>query len=385
MMERHKHRAKSHVDSRPRLWCARMTPDTTGACSPSAFTVWEVAVVVIIIFCSLSLVLPHLGGARQTARRMQCTNQLKQIGLGILNYEQCNRVFPPGTICAGDPVQPSNQYDVWAEAGKKEPGYHGTSFLLRISPFIELDALFEAWDFSHGVAANAVPHGELEKLAPSRLNRSGANVEVRGFYCPTRRRGLRKEDSVMMLEPWWDGGGTDYGGCAGRHAAFTNETGYNLCDATMHYEPDSQPRDKDGKLVADAPQTRWGIFGRVNVSTKSDDISDGTGLTIMIGELQRITTITPGSKDGWAVGGPATLFTTGAVVAFDEQSTRTVIPPASGSPLNNKFWGSPGSEHSNMANFGMADGSVRAISTTVDPSVFALLGSMADASPVEFH
>jgi prepilin-type processing-associated H-X9-DG protein len=78
------------------------------------------------------------------------------------------------------------------------------------------------------------------------------------------------------------------------------------------------------------------------------------------------------------------LFTTGALVAFDEKDTRNVIPPDSGAPLNNKFWGSPGSDHSGVVNFGMADGSVRAITVTIDPSVFALLGSMADTSPLEF-
>jgi prepilin-type processing-associated H-X9-DG protein len=369
MMEENKHNPRSDADRCPRSWRISMTPDTNGACSPSAFTVWEVAVVVIVILCSLSLVLPQIGGAREAARRMQCTNQLKQIGLAILNYEQANRVFPPGTICAGDPVQPAGQYDVWDEAAKTEPGFHGTSLLLRVLPYIEMASVYKTWDFTHGVGCNA------------ENGKKPAVTEIRVFYCPARRSALRPGlDNLMMLDPSWPGGGTDYGGCVGRHAAFTNETGYNLCDATMRYEPAFQPKDKDGKLVADAPETRWGVFGRVNLSTKSGDITDGMSLTIMTGELQRITTLTPGSKDGWAIGGPATLFTTGALAADDGRGSVKIVPTPSGTPLNNNFWGSPGSEHSNTANFGMADGSVRAISTTVDPSVFALLGSMADAS-----
>ena len=47
------------------------------------------------------------------------------------------------------------------------------------------------------------------------------------------------------------------------------------------------------------------------MSTKFGEIHDGLSNTIMTGELQRITATTPASKDGWAIGGPATLFTTG--------------------------------------------------------------------------
>ena len=139
--------------------------------------------------------------------------------------------------------------------------------------------------------------------------------------------GLRPEDHAMMLAPWWPGGGTDYGGCAGRHAAFTKETGYNLCDATMYYEPNFIPAPFKDK-TDDTEAKRWGIFGRVNVSTKFDEIIDGTTNTIMTGELQRITTISPGSKDGWAIGGPATLFTTGGMISSEARNAERCPPNA---------------------------------------------------------
>ncbi len=80
----------------------------------------------------------------------------------------------------------------------------------------------------------------------------------------------------------------------------------------MYYEPGFFPKPFTGKND-DPPAKRWGIFGRVNVSTQFKEITDGLSNTLMIGELQRITDLTPTSKDGWAIGGPATLFTTGAM------------------------------------------------------------------------
>jgi hypothetical protein len=68
---------------------------------------------------------------------MQCTNNLKQIGLALYNYTQANKAFPPGTVCTSSPIQPSNQYDVLAEATQTGSGPQGTGFLLRILPFIE--------------------------------------------------------------------------------------------------------------------------------------------------------------------------------------------------------------------------------------------------------
>lgn len=339
--------------------------------SRSALTLIEVLVIIGIIAVLIMMLLPVTVAHREAARRMQCTDRLKHIGLAVLNHEQANKAFPPGTICATKPIEPHNQYDVWGEAAKTEPGFHGTGFLLRIIPYLEMVSVHRQWDFTHAVDYNAKNGGKE------------AMWELRQFYyCPTRRAGFRQGiDNEMMLSPSWTGGGTDYGGCAGRHAAFTNETGHNLCDASTYYEPNYCPARKGFTLQSQADDTesmRWGVFGRVNVSTTFRDMRDGSTNTIIIGELQRITATPtrPGSKDGWAIGGPATLFTTGALVSSD--GTTFVDSPASGKLMNNGFWGSPGSEHSGGANYGIGDGSVRFLTDSTDPTVFALLGSMAD-------
>jgi prepilin-type processing-associated H-X9-DG protein len=98
--------------------------------------------------------------------------------------------------------------------------------------------------------------------------------------------------------------------------------------------------------------------------------------------LQRIVTVTTTepfnasrgphlSKDSWAVGGPASTFSTGI--------PNPALP--FGAPLmNNGMFGAPGSNHPGGATFGLADGSVTFFVTAMDSDVFHLLGSMADGT-----
>ncbi|MBU4270722.1 MAG: DUF1559 domain-containing protein [Planctomycetes bacterium] len=341
-----------------------------GPASRGGFTWKGLLVVMVVIGVLLALLVQGVLIARESARRICCRNNLKLIGLGLHSYTRANKVFPPGTICATEPIAPGNQYDVWSEAAQTGPGFHGTSFLLCIIPYIEGNGMF--WNRTEGISSR-----KREKRH-TYGNFDIASCDVRGFYCPSRREFLRPEDKPMMLSPAWTGGGTDYGGCAGRHAAFTLNTGYNICDASTFYEPNYYPAPFTAE--DDTEEKRWGIFGRVNVSATFDEISDGASNTIMTGELQRITDVTPGSKDGWAIGGPATLFTTGAMFRYDGKRLECVSSPAEGKLLNNRFFGSPGSAHSGGANFGLADGSVRFLTDTIDPRIFALLGSMADGA-----
>ena len=202
-------------------------------------------------------------------------------------------------------------------------------------------------------------------------------------------------DGLLYASATWTGGGTDYGGCFGRHAG---------CDV-QHYFPDCPTCDTwvlnagfvphplttaaDGATVTPGgrppPPTRWGIFGQPNVATKFTDITDGLSCTIMIGELQKLSkrpaNTTDGyamSHDGWVVGDVSTLFSTGIM----EQADGANAVDSGGIMLNNGNVAAPGSEHPDGANFGMADGSLRFIATRSDPNVFALMGSMADGVPL---
>ncbi len=341
----------------------------------TAFTLVELLVVITIIGILIALLLPAVQAAREAARRMSCTNQLKQLGLALHNYGQACKVFPPGCICTSAPA--SGEFYAWDEAKKTATGYHGTSWILRVLPFIEGDTLFKVWDFKYSVMGNSTVGTNSS---------TPATMDVKGLYCPTRRNTLRDEDKSLMIVTTQTGGGTDYGGCLGRQMAYSASASaaYVLWPATKGYAAHPTTYGFTSSNDTNTMMLR-GIFGQVNKSTGFGEVRDGLSNTIMTGELQRLTVATPNSpapvasKDGWAVG-TATLFTTGAM--FDSSSPAANVA-SGGKVMNNYFYGSPGSDHANGANFGLGDGSVRFLSESANWEVFMLLGSMADKTAAQ--
>ena len=262
-------------------------------------------------------------------------------------------------------------------------------------PYMEEESL--NWNFKKSVYNATANNGNTSAASPP----GPADRDIKGLYCPTRRSAFRPtidDRTGIMPATTWAGGGTDYGGCAGRHCVFDLTTaGYPSLGGTVTFTNNYYPPPfTSGSSALARPDLsdkdeskRWGILGRINQSTSPAEIRDGLSCTIMTGELQRIIKSAAAgpfsgvvgpkiSHDGWAVGGCATLFSTGCMFDPGATSLGAGYVATGGKLINNTNVMSPGSEHSGGANFGMGDGSVRFIADTANPRIFALMGSMDD-------
>ncbi len=120
---------------------------------PTGFTLVELLVVIAIIGILVGLLLPAVQAAREAARRMQCTNNLKQLGLAVHNYADTFKVIPP--------------LEVWKNGRTTNWGAN-----VLLMPFIEQSALHEALN----PQGDAIPNVSVQPLLATRID---------GFICPS--------------------------------------------------------------------------------------------------------------------------------------------------------------------------------------------------------
>lgn len=316
----------------------------------TAFTLVEMLVVIAIIGVLVALLIPAVQSAREAARRTQCGNNLRQLGLGMQAFVQAQGKFPAGCVSSTAVTTPSVQtFAIWSEAGSTLSYQRGHAWTVLLLPYVELLSFYSQWDFQKPVLSNA----------------SVARRDIPLFYCPSRRSGVRDQDRQRMFQGW-DAGGNDYGGCAGSGNHFSDNGG-----STAPYEHELVPRSRQFR----------GILS-VNQSLAPGAIRDGMSNTILLAELQRLwqypSANTPGagsSQDGWAVGGSATLFDTDAFLGGPQGAEDKAQSNPGG--INNGMFESPGSDHPGGAGVAMADGSVQFVSELVDPATFKGLGNFA--------
>lgn len=332
---------------------------TTRVDARRGFTLVELLVVIAIIGILVGLLLPAVQAAREAARRMQCSNNLKQLGLGILNYESAHKRLPAGRISPAC-LNTTNT----ANATRPAQNIHGLATLL---PYMEQTALYSQFnwrapfgDYTRGPAL-AVPS------AYASGNAKLAAAVIPGFRCPsdggpdkiiipTVNRiyapQLAADNTIQASKTCYD--------------FITNAAGLN----TYNY----------WKIVS--TDTR-NSFGENSFATLAS-MTDGTSNTLAMGEqtLDLINGVTSGwSFIGWVSNGidPVGKFnTTFPATGLNvwKYNVSALRPGARAS------WYNAASLHPGGVHFVYGDGSVHFISQTIDEPSLTYLSRMADGKVI---
>jgi len=337
-----------------------------------AFTLIELLVVIAIIAVLIGLLLPAVQKVREAAARMQCQNNLKQMGLALHNHNDAKSGLPAALIHPGwhSSASPTAQRYSGPEVSyASQPAYlvYNHSGFIALLPFIEQDNLFKQYNYQY-VGSSRNGNGSTALTGPDPTpnpNRIVASTYLKVFTCPSDQTPPPTRNNVPRTADPYE--------CEdARRSNYLFNIGNNI-DQTAFWG--GQATNLRGP---------FGINGAVTMAT----VRDGTSNTIGIGESKQLhlsTSYGPywGAGLHTAVMGriAGTSDPTQPVsncwkpnysYAFDA-ACQTVSTNQAQRPLQ-YAWGF-GSWHTGTTNFVMLDGSVRGISDSISSAAWIALGT----------
>ncbi len=314
----------------------------------SGFTLVELLVVIAIIGILVGLLLPAVQAAREAARRMSCSNNLKQLGLASHNFEGSYKKIPSGYTSDRIPA-PSG-------------AFQGHSVFYFLLPFFEQNNLFESMD-------RAVPQNNRSTT----IDGGRAATPVPTLLCPSDQLPATPLPFPENATPTHYYGGTSYKANGGSRPIFATSS------------------SNDGVFMCTGTGARKASGAAMGVEVKFNDISDGLSNTFMFGERRHSdknfdTFTTAGWNSGSTIIGWSRWYPTsgdaglgnlmfGAFAPMNYQIPWAHGQP--GAPGSQSAWfvfqdqrlSALGSSHAGGANVALCDGSVRFISNSLPQTV----------------
>lgn len=327
------------------------------------FTLVELLVVIAIIGVLVSLLLPAVQAAREAARRMQCTNHLKQLALAAHNFHDVHRAFPPG---------------VHQSLFPQGPRYRGVSLFVKLLPYLEQGNLVDGWD-------EADP---INNTVGGVASRTATVLPV--LLCPSD---IIPENPIGSSSNRWYGL-TSYGGNGGSRS----------------YDP--QFASNDGIFFVTGQGSQTDLNAR---PIRMADVRDGLSNTLLFGERSHFDPhhdsfaanletppgqfLNPMGSIGWwapsggrLAAGDVTLSAYAPInfrVPGNFQQGSLMVPPATDFSdylyYNDRRVSAFGSLHAGGANFALGDGSVRFLSESLPQGMLQRLAVRNDGELVQFE